>query len=131
MKFDTDHDGKLSREELIVGLEQTLGHMKAEEEVNMIMEQVDSDLNGFIDYNEFVAATMDKAKLLSKKNLDAAFSTFDRDGSGTLTVDEIKLMLGGNTARESVWTELIKQCDGNGDGVIDIKEFKVMMMNIL
>jgi Ca2+-binding EF-hand superfamily protein len=38
MKFDTDHDGKLSREELIVGLEQTLGHMKAEEEVNMIME---------------------------------------------------------------------------------------------
>jgi Ca2+-binding EF-hand superfamily protein len=27
-------------------------------------------------------------------------------------------------------TEIIKQCDDNGDGVISAKEFKEMMMNM-
>ncbi len=41
----------------------------ADEEVNRIMSNADSDNNGFIDYSEFVAATVNKKKLLSKERL--------------------------------------------------------------
>jgi Ca2+-binding EF-hand superfamily protein len=39
---------------------------------------------------------MNKQTLLSKTNLEAAFSAFDKDGSGSITVDELKTMLGGS-----------------------------------
>lgn len=45
----------------------------AETEVQNIMEIADTDLNGRIDYSEFISATIDKKMLLSKESLKAAF----------------------------------------------------------
>jgi Ca2+-binding EF-hand superfamily protein len=42
------------------------------------MESCDLDGNGIIDYNEFLAATMNRNKVLSKNNLEAAFAAFDK-----------------------------------------------------
>lgn len=42
------------------------------------MKSIDLDGNGTIDYNEFLAATLNRNKILSKQNLEAAFKTFDR-----------------------------------------------------
>jgi Ca2+-binding EF-hand superfamily protein len=42
------------------------------------MSVADIDKNGHIDYSEFIAATMDKRKLLSKERLKAAFHFFDK-----------------------------------------------------
>jgi calcium-dependent protein kinase len=42
------------------------------------MKSIDLDGNGYIDYNEFLAATMNRSKLLSKNNLEIAFKTFDK-----------------------------------------------------
>jgi Ca2+-binding EF-hand superfamily protein len=39
---------------------------EAQEEVERIMKNADSDQSGRIDYSEFIAATVDKKKLLSK-----------------------------------------------------------------
>jgi len=51
-KLDKNSDGKLSREELIEGYEKTFGsHEEALKEVKTIMECVDIDHNGFIDYS--------------------------------------------------------------------------------
>jgi Ca2+-binding EF-hand superfamily protein len=44
------------------------------------MSSVDLDGNGTIDYNEFLAATLNRSKVLSKQNLEAAFKTFDKVG---------------------------------------------------
>ena len=41
------------------------------------MEACDLDGNGSVDYNEFITATVNKTKLLSKINLEAAFKAFD------------------------------------------------------
>jgi calcium-dependent protein kinase len=42
------------------------------------MRNCDTDQNGHIDYSEFISATIDKKKLLSKERLKLAFSIFDR-----------------------------------------------------
>lgn len=67
----------------------------AELEVDHIMSEVDVDKSGYLDYTEFVAATMSKDILLNNKNLENAFSLFDKDGSGKISTDELKFILGG------------------------------------
>ena len=50
-----------------------MGSTAAEIEVERIMLNADIDHNGHIDYSEFISATIDKRKLLSKERLKAAF----------------------------------------------------------
>jgi calcium-dependent protein kinase len=50
-----------------------MGQTAAEIEVERIMNTCDIDKNGAIDYTEFISATVDKRKLLSKERLKAAF----------------------------------------------------------
>jgi len=90
--IDTDNNGALSREELINGFSQIFGEGQEniEEEVDKIMSNVDTDHSGEIDYTEFIIATMNRQKLLSKERLQAAFNAFDKDGSGSISSDELK-----------------------------------------
>ena len=53
----------------------------AEKEVNAIMESVDTDGSGSIEYSEFVIATVNRKKLLSNENLEHAFAMFDKVSS--------------------------------------------------
>ena len=39
---------------------------------------MDLDGNGTIDYNEFITATINKTKVLSKQNLETTFKAFDK-----------------------------------------------------
>lgn len=48
----------------------------AEFEVNKIMNQVDIDKSGAIDYTEFILATMEK-KAISNEKLLESFNLFD------------------------------------------------------
>ena len=50
---------------------------EAESEVERIMNLVDTDQSGFIDFTEFIAATIDRRKILSKEKIEAAFNSFD------------------------------------------------------
>ena len=97
------------------------------------MEAVDIDNNGSIDYTEFIAATMNRKKLLNKDNLEAAFKFFDKDGNGNITAQEIKEVLGGHVSEfdEELWNSLIKEVDENGDGEIQFDEFSTMMTRFL
>ena len=52
--------------------------------------QADVDENGSIDYGEFLAATIHLNKLEREENLVAAFSFFDKDASGCITIDELQ-----------------------------------------
>jgi Ca2+-binding EF-hand superfamily protein len=48
------------------------------------------DGNECIDYTEFVMATMHEKDLVTNEKLKAAFHLFDKDGSGSISPDEIR-----------------------------------------
>ncbi|KAL4455093.1 hypothetical protein ABPG74_006475 [Tetrahymena malaccensis] len=133
--LDTNRDGRLSREELINGYRKILNQGQeeiAEEEVNRIMNAVDTNHSGSIDYTEWVMATINREQLLSKQRLDVAFKMFDKDGSGTLSIDEIRDLFGNQIGiSEKVWREMLTEADDNGDGQISFKEFKDMMLKLV
>lgn len=68
----------LTPEELLEGYKKLYkSEERAKAEVKYIMENVDSDNNGCIDYSEFLMAMANKKKILSKENVKRAFDLFD------------------------------------------------------
>ena len=130
--MDGNSDGKLSRGELFEHFVKEMGEEEAKEEVDRIMAEVDTDNNGYVDYTEFLKATLDQKMINSKGYLTRAFNMFDKDGNGSISASELKKILsGGLIYEESVWTDIIKQVDMNGDGEIDLKEFEsILLKNI-
>jgi len=93
---------------------------------------VDADKNGYLEYEEFIRACVDKEKLLNNNNLRFAFNFFDKDGSGSITCDEIKEVFcsGGSNNNFNI-DKIIKDIDTNGDGEVSFDEFKEMMKKII
>ena len=126
--IDKNKDGTLSKAELIEQYRKTMDKDEAADTVEKIMRRLDVNHNGNIDYTEFIAACMDLNKAASKGCLEAAFKTFDKDGSGTISMNEIKSVLGGAQAvGDEAWNEIVRQVDKNGDGIVDLREFMEMM----
>ena len=48
-----------------------------DDEVGDLLDHIDDDGSGMVDYSEFIAAAYDKAKLLTEPNLEKAFRIFD------------------------------------------------------
>ncbi|CAG9335416.1 unnamed protein product [Blepharisma stoltei] len=130
--MDTNHDGKLSRDELMEQFVKIMGAEAADEEVTRIMAEVDTDNSGFIDYFEFLKATMDQKVLVSSENMKHAFDAFDEDGNQSISAQELKRMLEGKaTSENKVWSTIIDEVDKNGDGGIDYNEFQEIIVSHL
>ncbi len=77
--LDLNGDGRLSTDEIITAFKRFFdADFPVEKETESIMSQLDIDNNGYIDYTEFVLATINKKRLLSKERLYLAFAIFDR-----------------------------------------------------
>ena len=106
----------------------------SDEEVEAMFNAVDTDKSGFIDYSEFVVAALNENALTSNEKLQAAFKMFDKDGSGSISAEEIREVLsfgGTNPLSKEAIDAIIKQVDENGDGDISYEEFVDMMKNVV
>lgn len=68
-QMDLDGDGKLSKEEITLGYENFFGKTLNSEDVDKIIENVDMNDNGCIDFSEFIIATLSEKQLLTTEKL--------------------------------------------------------------
>jgi len=130
--LDLDKDGRLTIEEIKKGVKDVKFLVITEAEMQRIIDLIDIDGNGYIEYQEFIAATYDKKKILTEFNLRKAFDMFDKDKNGKISSDELKTVLGvGNEENEVVWMKIIREIDLDGDGEICFEEFNTMMYNLI
>ena len=128
--LDKNGDGKISKDELALVYEKKgLSILKGSTE--QIMIECDINKSGYIDYTEFLVACRKKELIESVKNLEAAFRYFDIDKNGKISAFELREMLGDEGAKHTSWSKLIQEVDLNGDGELDINEFKIMMLDML
>jgi len=130
LQMDTNPDGTLSIDELKTGLEKA-GTLGLPDDLVKVMQGIDADGNGRIDYTEFVAATMAQKQAEQEHACWAAFRAFDRDGNGQITRKELQQVLESSDLEAKLGAEAIAQvlleCDQNADGMIDFDEFLTMM----
>merc|ERR1719156_148692 len=130
LQLDGNGDGLLSVKEMRDGLAKA-GLKDIPPDLQQIMEQVDSDGSGVIDYTEFLAATLDKKAYIQEDVCWSAFRVFDRNGDGKISMAELEQVLGSGNIEEAMGAnaikDLMKEVDTNGDGEIDFQEFMQMM----
>jgi calcium-dependent protein kinase len=138
-KIDTNGDGKIVKEELYNGLQAYLKLEGTElrNEVDIIFNNIDNDHNGYIEYEEFIRAAIDKEYFLNDNFLKFAFNYFDMDRSGMITLDEVTKLFYQNAwnKKNIVAQKQLKKCfeetDINNDGTLSFEEFCQMMKNII
>ncbi|XP_027365217.1 calmodulin-2/4-like isoform X1 [Abrus precatorius] len=137
--FDKDGDGLhvcligcITVEELATVI-RSLDQNPTEEELQDMINEVDADGNGTIEFVEFLNLMARKMKETdAEEDLKEAFKVFDKDQNGYISASELRhvmINLGEKLTDEEV-EQMIKEADLDGDGQVNYDEFVKMMMNI-
>jgi calcium-dependent protein kinase len=134
LTYDDNLDGKITKKEMTMVFDKILKLKNSKEEIDLIFKKLDNDNNGYIEYEEFLRASIDKEIFVTDEILKFAFNFFDKDSSGEITFDEIKEILCPGREREvseKLLRKIIEEIDKDGNYVITFNEFKEMMEKIL
>jgi len=128
--FDKDGDGTITTQELGTVMK-SLGQNPCESDLQDMINEVDVDGNGTIDFTEFLdMMTKHMKESDNEQELREAFKVFDKDGDGHISKAELKIVMKnlGENLTDAEIEEMINEADADGDGEVDYDEF-VKMMN--
>ncbi|XP_053508332.1 troponin C, slow skeletal and cardiac muscles [Ictalurus furcatus] len=128
-------DGCISTKELgkVIGM---LGQNPTPQELQEMIDEVDEDSSGTVDFDEFlvmmVRCMKDDSRAKSEEELADLFRMFDRNRDGYIDTEELREMLKatGEMITEDDVEELMKDGDRNNDGKIDYDEFLEFMKGV-
>jgi calcium-dependent protein kinase len=84
----------------------------------------DADNSGEINYSEWVMTAIDRTKLLSAEKLESAFKMIDKDGSKTVSIEEVKGLLESlKILDEDLIKRAMKSVDIHRRGELTFHEF--------
>lgn len=127
--IDVDKNGAISLEEMRQALAKDLPWKMKESRVLEILQAMDSNTDGLVDFSEFVAATLHVHQLEEHNSQkwqqvsQAAFEKFDVDRDGYITPEELKMHTG---LRGSI-DPLLEEADIDKDGKISLSEFRRLL----
>nr|XP_046234021.1 calcium-binding protein 5a [Scatophagus argus] len=127
-EFDKDKDGLISCKDL-GNLMRTMGYMPTEMELIELSQNINMNLGGRVDFEDFVDLMAPKllaetAGMIGMKELKDAFKEFDMDGDGEITTEELRSamtkLMGEHMSRREI-DAIVKEADDNGDGTVDFE----------
>ncbi|PNT27331.1 hypothetical protein POPTR_007G057600v4 [Populus trichocarpa] len=127
--IDVDKNGAISLEEMRQALAKDLPWKLKESLVLEIVQAIDSNTDGLVDFTEFVAAALHVHQLEEHNSekwqlrSQAAFEKFDIDRDGYITPEELRMHSG---LRGSV-DPLLEEADIDKDGRISLSEFRRLL----
>lgn len=123
--MDKDGSGMILAKELNEIIRKKKLNM-SDKEINDLIEEVDYQGNGKINYSEFLSATINLQTFLDEQKLLAVFNQFDTDRSGKITEENIYYAMQklGMEVPMSEIKLIIQKHDLTKDGMISFAEFK-------
>jgi len=127
--FNKAQDGFITQKELGLAM-RSLGHNPTEAELGDMINEVDLDGNGVIDFPEFLLMMARKNSPDQEAEIKDAFKVFNKSGSGRLTKDELKTALTalGEKLTDEEIGEMMEEADLDKDGGLKYDEFVKIMM---
>ncbi|KAI3605016.1 calmodulin [Moniliophthora roreri] len=99
----------------------SLGQNPSESELQDMINEVDADGDGTIDFPEFLSMMATKIHHAdSEEEIRQAFKVFDKDGNGTISAQELRTVMEslGERLSDKEIDAMIKEADVDGDGTI-------------
>merc|ERR1712119_266203 len=107
-----------------------IGQNPSEAEIQDMVNQVDKDGTGSIDFPEFLMMMALKVDADNAEDeIREAFQVFDGDGNGFINRQELTMVMGnlGEQLSPAEIQTMIDEADQDGDGQINYEEFYNMM----
>ena len=128
--FDKNKDGKITIMEL-ANVMRSLNLDPTEEELKEMIDEVDLDGNGEIDFEEFVTLMNRRSKETDTEEVILnAFRVFDIEGNGLLSITDMRHIMINMTdsGLEDDLDDILINADTDGDGFIKYEEFIRMLL---
>jgi calcium-dependent protein kinase len=124
-QLDFKMHGTIHVDEMTAVLGRELGMQ--EKEAKQIFARIDCLGEDEISYTEFLAAAVQAKDLLQDRYMQEAFSWFDRDGDGFISLEDMRTVY-GEKVDGSPTSDVLRGLDYKGLGKIDIEEWREHLM---
>lgn len=121
-EIDADNTGTISFAEMA----EACKRMDLQCDIDTLIQRMDEDGDGVINYDEFITATADRQLVHHQNNIWWAFCEYDKNGDGFITPEELAHVLKEESPERI--DQYVAEFDRDGDGKIDYEEFMRMVL---